>query len=397
MIEPVNWAATRERIPSDRRRINLNAGTLSPTPRPVVEAVERLRGQMHANGTEFFVCILPPAIQEARRRLAAYLNGSAAGLLLLPNVTFAINIAIDSLPLKPGEEVLLTDHEYGALRLAWARRAAATGAVMRTVEIPPDVGSPEEVVRRVEAAMTPRTRVLFFSHVTSPTGLVLPAAELCALARGRGIWSVVDGAHAPGMIPVDLEEIAADLYGANCHKWMMAAPGSGFLYAAPEVRPLLRPPVGSWGLDYAAERCDEDSDWGGSFWQRSFEYLGIYDRCPQCSIPAALDFREQIGQANVDVRIAELTRYARGRLTNAGLRCVTPTDRRLAGAMLCFDYHKVPEPTWLNAPWWESRRIIAPVTNVGDRYFLRIGCAWFNTEAEIDALAEVLERDRRST
>lgn len=391
-----DWAVFRALLLPIPGRINLNAGTLSPTPRPVIEAAERLRAQMHANGTEFFVSRLPPAIQEARRRLAAYLNCDAEGLLLLPNVTFAMNIAIDSLPLKAADEVMLTDHEYGAMKLAWARRAKETGAVLKVVEIPPQIASPQEIVARMEAAITDRTRVLFFSHITSPTGLILPAIELCAMARRHGAWSIVDGAHAPGMIAVDLAAIGADLYGANCHKWMMAAPGSGFLHAVENVRRLLRPPVASWGLDYLESRHGEDSEWGGTFWQRSFEYMGIYDRCPQCTIPAAIDFREQIGQANVDARVAELARHARERLADAGLRCISADDPRLTGAILSFDYHKVPDPTWINVPWWQSRKIVAPVTNIGERFFLRICCAWFNTEDDLDALAAVIEQERSS-
>lgn len=391
MTSSIDWAAFRSLVPSLPGRINLNAGTLSPTPRPVVEAVESMRASMHANGTEFVVDMLPPLVQASRQRLADYLNCDAAGLLLLPNVTFAMNIAIDSLPLEPGDEVLLTSQEYGAMKLGWARRAKATGAVVRFVEIPPDPASPAEVVDRVAAALTDRTRVLFFSHITSPTGLILPAAELCVLARSRGIVSVVDGAHAPGMIPVDLKRIGADLYGANCHKWMMAAPGSGFLHAARDLRGVLRPPIASWGMDYALDRLDADSDWGGSFWQRSFEYMGIIDRCPQCSVPAALDFRERIGQANVDARVAELRRYARRRLGEAGLNCVSRDDPRLTGAMLLFDYHEVPEPSWRNAPWWSARKIVAPITGHNGRFFVRVCCAWFNTEEEIDALAEVVE------
>jgi isopenicillin-N epimerase len=277
------------------------------------------------------------------------------------------------------------------MKLAWARRAQATGAVVRFVEIPPDPQSPEDIIERVAAALTDRTRVLFFSHITSPTGLILPAEALCALARQRGIVSVIDGAHAPGMIPVDLRRIGADLYGANCHKWMMAAPGSGFLHAAEGVRRLLRPPIASWGMDYVLDRLDEDSDWGGSFWQRSFEYMGIVDRTAQCTIPAAIDFRDAIGEANVSQRVAELTRYARRRLEGAGLKCVSRDDPRLTGAMLLFDYHEVPEPSWRNVPWWTQRKIVAPVTNHAGRYFVRVCCAWFNTEQEIDALAEVVE------
>jgi isopenicillin-N epimerase len=391
MSTSTDWAAFRAQLLPSPDRINLNAGTLSPTPRPVIEAVEALRAQMHARPTEFFVELLPPLLHESRRRLAEYLNCDTAGLLLLPNVTFAMDISIESLPLKPGDEVLLSDHEYGALRMTWNRRARETGAVLRIARIPPDVDSADEIVRRFEAQITERTSILFFSHVTSPTGLIFPAARLCALARRRGIISIVDGAHAPGMIPVDLKAIGADLYGANCHKWMMAAPGCGFLHAAAPMRSLLRPLVVSWGLEYDLARAADDSGWGGSHWHKSFEYMGIFDRCPQCTIGAALDFRAEIGQANVDARVAELTSYARERIEKAGLRCVSRNDPRLTGAMLIFDYRQVPEPTVTRTPWWESRKILAPVTSIGDRYFLRVCCAWFNTEEEIDALAQVID------
>lgn len=393
MNPSTDWAAHRALLLPSPDRINLNAGTLSPTPRPVIEAAERYRALMHARPTEFFVELLPPLLIESRRRLAEYLNCDTAGLLLLPNVTFAMDTAIESLPLKPGDEVLLTDHEYGALRMTWNRRARETGATLRIAQIPPDVASPDEIVQRIEAQITDRTRILFFSHVTSPTGLILPAAKLCTLARRRGITSIVDGAHAPGMIPVDLKAIGADLYGANCHKWMMAAPGCGFLWAAAPVRPLLRPLVTSWGLEYDALRADEESGWGGSNWHKSFEYMGIFDRCPQCTVPEAIALRQYIGQEMVDARVGELTTYARARLADAGLRCVSPDDDQLTGAMLIFDYRAVPEPTVTRTPWWQARKILAPVTNLGERFFLRICCAWFNTEEEIDALAEVIERE----
>ena len=385
----MDWQAFRNLIPQRPGQINLNAGTLSPTPRPVMEATARLREEMAVNGTYFFWHQLPPLLEESRRRLASFLNVDGRRLLLLPNVTFAMNLAINALPLGEGDEVLITDQCYGAMRLALERRVARCGARIRILPLPPDPESPEAIVEVFKQAIGTRTRVLLFDHVTSPTGLVLPAAALCGLARERGLWSIVDGAHGPGLVDVDLSAIGADFYGANCHKWMMAAPGSGFLHASERAAEAMEPVVISWGSDYEAARAEADSGWGGTFWQRRFEYHGVTDRCPQATIPAALDLRERIGPGNIRRRQAELADYTRERLTAAGLRCRSPRDRRLTAAMLCFDYHAVPEPTWKNARWF-GHGIICPVNRAGDRYYLRVSCAWFNTEAEIDALARVI-------
>lgn len=379
----------RDLIPQAPGRVNLNAGTLSPTPRPVLEATTALREQMAINGTEFFWRTLPPLLQTSRGRLADFLRADASRLLLLPNVTFAMNVAIASLPLSAGDEVLATDQCYGAMLLSLNRRARAVGATVRQIELPLTPASPSEIVERFSEAITPKTRALFFSHVTSATGLILPAAELCAVARERSLWSIVDGAHAPGMVELDLSAIGADYYGANCHKWLMGAPGSGFLYCTPRAAEGLEPVVVSWGEDYGGNQASDDSGWGGSMWHKRFEYLGVYDRCPQATLPTALELREQIGENRIARRVKELTAYARDRLTRAGLTCRSPDDARLTGAMLLFDWKSTPDPTWANVPWAE-RGIECPVTHVGDRYFIRVSCAWFNTEAEIDALAAAL-------
>src|SRR5262249_39111763 len=146
----------------------------------------------------------------------------------------------------PGQ-VLMTDHEYGAMQWAWERAAARQGLTIRTFPLPITPSEPGEVVQAAEAAMTDRTRLLFFSHVLSPTGMVLPARELCAAARSRGILTVVDGAHAPAFVPLNLEEIGADFYGANCHKWLLAPTGSGFLSIGRGNEDRLEPLQVSWG------------------------------------------------------------------------------------------------------------------------------------------------------
>ena len=182
----MDWQRFRDLMPARPGQINLNAGTLSPTPRPVAEATNALRDEMACNGTYFFWEQLPPLLVESRRRLAAFLNVGPERLLLLANVTFAMNLATAALPLGEGDEVVVTDQMYGAMRMALQRRARRVGARIKTIALPPDPASPEAIVARFAAAIGPRTTCLYFDHATSPTGLVLPAADLCALARERG-------------------------------------------------------------------------------------------------------------------------------------------------------------------------------------------------------------------
>lgn len=391
----MDWQPFRSLIPQRPGQINLNAGTLSPTPRPVMEETARLRDEMAINGTWFFWHMLPPLLETSRRRLGEFLNVGTEHLLLLPNVTFAMNLAINALPLSAGDEVIVTDQCYGAMRLALEQHASRTGATLRTIHLPPHPESPEAIVELFAKAITGRTRAIFSDHVTSPTGLTLPAAEICRLARERGLWSVVDGAHAPGLVDVDLTSIDADFYGANCHKWMMGAPGSGFLHASDRAANRLEPIVVSWGSDFDPARESEDSGWGGAFWHRRLEYHGVSDRCPQATLPAALDLRDRIGQGNIRARTAELMTYCRGRLAEAGLACRSPENPAMTAGMLCFDYHALPDPSWRTAPWFDHG-IICPVNRIGDDYFLRVSCAWFITEAEIDALARVVEGNSSS-
>src|SRR5947209_3523442 len=227
------WAAARDQMILDPTIINLNTGSFGPLPTPVFERVTAIRQMLAAEPTHFFVRQLPPLLWKARERLAAYLGTVPARLVFTTNVSAAINLVASGLTLSTPGEILLTDHEYGAMHWCWERAARRQGLTLRTFPLPTMASSPGEIVEAAVRAMTPRTRLFFFSHVLSPTGLVLPAAVLCAEARRRGIVTVVDGAHAPAMIPLDVAKVGADFYTGNCHKWMLAPTGAGFLVIGP--------------------------------------------------------------------------------------------------------------------------------------------------------------------
>ena len=385
------WRDRRRQLMLAPGAAQLNAGTLSPTPRPVFDAVTRLRRLQAEGPTDFLVRQGPALIQRSRARLAAFLHADPADLLLLPNVTLAINVVAASVPLRRGDEVLMTDHEYGAMAACWRRRAAASGATVRELRLPVDVEDPGVVVEAFRRAIGRRTRVLHFSHVTCTTGLVVPAAAVCAMARRRGLVTVVDGAHAPGMVPVDLGRIGADFYGANGHKWLMAPAGCGFLHARRSRKTILRSVVTSWGWGYPPARRERDSGWGGSFWQRDFEFLGVADRTPQMVLPEVLAFRRPLGgEAAIARRVRALSDYARARLAGVGLVPATPENPALRGALLAFGIPARAART-LRERIWRRHRVETAVSSAAGRHFLRLSIGWFNTREEIDRLARAIQ------
>jgi isopenicillin-N epimerase len=218
------------------------------------------------------------------------------------------------------------------------------GLTIRTFPLPVLAETPDAIVEAAKAAMTERTRLFFFSHVLSPTGLVLPARELCQAARERGILSVIDGAHAPAFVPLDLDAINADFYGGNGHKWLLAPTGSGFLYLAPGTWDRVGPLSVSWGWRRDPARgLDEPDEHGTTPHLRYLEFEGIRDYCPWLAIPAAIDFQAEIGFDAIRARIAELVAYVRRRIGNElGLPFWTPANPALHGAMMAF---RLPDGT----------------------------------------------------
>ena len=212
----------------------LNHGSCGACPRPVFDAYQAWQLELERQPMEF-QRHLGDRLCEARQALGAYVGAQADDLVYVTNITMGLNVVAHSIPLQPGDEVLGTDHEYGAMERAWEFNCQKNSARYVRQPVPLPVGSAEEIVEAIWSGVTERTRVLFFSHITSPTAFILPAAELVRRAREAGILTVVDGAHAAGQIALDLEGLGVDFYSANCHKWMMAPKGSGFLYARREV------------------------------------------------------------------------------------------------------------------------------------------------------------------
>src|SRR5262249_20950370 len=306
---------------------------------------------------------------EPRDGAAAFLGTNPTRCVFSVNVSAAINLVASGLRLAAPGEILMTDHEYGSMVWCWERAARRQGLAIRTFPLPTMARDPRGIVAAPVRAVAPRTRPVFFSHLLSPTGLVLPAKELCAEARKRGILTVVDGAHAPAMIPLSIDDVGADFYTGNLHKWLLAPSGAGFLVIGEGNHDQLEPLQVSWG--YHADQYpigevtqstgpDGRDAYGSTPRIRFLEFEGTRDICPWLSAPEAIDFQAELGWENVRGRIAELAAYTRQVIGDTGLSLATPDVPGLHGAMTTFELPAGSDAVRLRKELW-ARRVEIPV------------------------------------
>ncbi len=388
------WTPTqaRDAMLLDPTATNLNTGSFGPLPRAVFERVTAFRHRLAEEPMDFLLREMPGHLWSAREALAAFLHGDARRLVFTANVSASINIVASGLALDGPGEILLTDHEYGAMHWCWERFAQQHGITLRTFPLPILAREPVEIIEAATAAMTPNTRLFFFSHVLSPTGMVLPAKKLCAEARQRGIITVVDGAHAPAMIDVRLDDIDADFYGANCHKWLLAPTGSGFLYLGRGNEDRLEPLQVSWGWRRENRPADERDDFGTTPRLRYYEFEGTRDICPWLTVPTAIDFQKQLGYEAIREHNESLVKYVRERFARIKeLTLATPTHPAMHGFLTAFRLPaRVNAQTWRNA-LWQRWRIEAPIVERPEGLLIRVSTHFFNTCEEIDKLSDAVE------
>jgi isopenicillin-N epimerase len=390
-MSTAKWKQAREQMLLDPHVANLNTGSFGPLPKSVFELVTELRRRLAKEPMDFLLRQAPPLLCDARKRLSAFLGADPRRLIFTANVTASVNTVAASLRLAAPGEILLTDHEYGAMHWCWQRAGQRQGLNVRTVALPAMPSSEREIVSAVAAAFTEQTRLFFTSHVLSPTGMVLPAQALCAEARRRGILTMIDGAHAPAMIPLDLSSLDCDFYGGNCHKWLLAPTGTGFLYVRQGSEHLIRPLQVSWGWHYDARCAEEPDEFGSTGWIRSFEFEGTRDPCAWLGVPAAIDFQEALGWTAIRERVATLTRHVRARLGDfAGLELATPPHPALHGFMTAFRLPVATSALTLRRSLWEKYAIEAPIIERPDALLVRVSTHFYNTEEEIDRLADAL-------
>lgn len=356
----------------------LNHGSFGATPRTVLDHQAELRARMEANPVRFFARELGPLLDETRAELAAYVGADPAGIAFVPNTTTAINVVARSLRLEPGDEILLDDHEYGAMRLLWDEIARETGAHVAVVGLPVPYTDEQQIVDAFSAAVTSRTRVLFFSHITSLSSYVLPARRLVELAHGAGALAIVDGAHAPGQIPLDLDELGADAYSGNAHKWLSAPKGAAFLYANEDARRWVRGEVVSWGWTWD----------GGDAYEQRFGWGGTRDPTAILCIPSCIEL--QRGWEAEKQRARELTVYAADALERHAARIAA--DERRAPQMVTLELRTSRAPDELWRALWHDHRIEVPVERLATLTITRVSAQVYTSAADVDALVAALDR-----
>ena len=385
-----NWESIRKQMMLDPTVINLNTGSFGPSPRCVFDRATELRARLAEEPMDFLVRQAGPLLWQARTDLANFLSADPKRLVFTANVSSSINTIANSLTLTRPGDILLTDHEYGAMHWCWDRYAQRNGMTLRTFPLPVTTEDPEAIVSAAISAMSTKTRLLFFSHVLSPTGLVLPAKRLCEEARKRGIETVIDGAHAPAMIPLSLDDISCDFYGANCHKWLLAPIGSGFLYFGRGNETRLQPTQVSWGWKVPSHQPNERNLFGATHRIYQFEFEGTRDPCAWLSVSEAIAFQQQIGWQHIRERNESLVRYAHQRVGDVlGFVPWTPRHPQLHGFLTAFRLPAGIEAQVLRDYLWE-KRIEVPIVERPDCLLLRISTHFYNTRDEIDSLVDVL-------
>ncbi len=383
----------------------LNHGSFGACPRPVFEAYQTWQRELERQPVEFLGRRFDTLMRTAREALGAYLNADRDDLVYVPNATTGLNVVAHSLPLQPGDEVVSTDQEYGALDRTWRFVCGKRGASYVNKSIPLPVQSKDEVVEAVWAGVSPRTRVLFLSHVTSPTAITLPITELIDRARAASILTVVDGAHVPGQIPLDLTELGADFYAGNCHKWLCAPKGAGFLYARREMQGLLEPLIVSWGWNRdtcfapagsrgpAEERRvpPGSAEQGGpSRFIKEQQWQGTHDPAAYLSVPAAIQFQAEHDWPWVRAECHELLREARRRIEElTGLPAICPDSPEWYTQMAAFPLPPCDGPAFQRR-LYEEYHVEVPVMDWNGRHYLRVSVQGYNTPEDVEALIAAL-------
>jgi isopenicillin-N epimerase len=375
----------KEHFLLDPQVIFLNHGSFGATPLPVFEAYQTWQRQLERQPVQFIVHELNTHLTAARHAMGAYIHADPDDLIFVPNATFGVNIVARSLALAPGDEILASDHEYGACENVWDFLCRKTGAVYKRHPIPLPLPTPDEWIEHFWQGVTPRTKVIFLSHLTSPTAATFPVQAVCARARAEGILTLIDGAHAPGQLPLEMEALGADFYTGNAHKWMMTPKGSAILYARREVQPLIEPLVVGWGWSGVPEFHT------GSRFLDHHQWLGTNDISAYLTIPAAIRFMEEYNWDSVRADCHALLTSTLTRLTAlTGLPSAycSPNDyAQLAIAPL----PPVNDLLALKQRLYADYKIEIPLINWHERHFVRISVQGYNTQADLDRLVEALE------
>jgi isopenicillin-N epimerase len=345
--EDAYWSALRKQflIPDDE--VYLNNGTVGSSPLPVLQAVVECyhdAERLAQHDPEDYPIWGYAAWNDFRDPLAKFVGCTRDEIALLRNATEANSYIANGVDLKAGDEVLMTDQEHPGGEHPWNLRAKRYGIVVKKITLPKPVPDPAMVLNLFSEAITSRTKVIFFSHITTVTGVVLPAKRICALARSKGILSAVDGAHVPGMMKLDLHDLGCDMYSSSPHKWLQATKGTGFLYVRDEVIDRLWNTIATEGWDDKKIRAER------------FQRIGSSNVPALCGLRAAIDLANTIGIERIEKRHRANADYILAEMTKRGALSWTSPDPALRCGIATVNVAPVTMPgaeNWL----WSQRKI----------------------------------------
>jgi len=379
MQPPLLGAPVRHEWTLDPDFLTVNHGSFGATPRAVLAVQEDWRRRMQAQPTRFTQVVLPDALRAAAERLARFMGAEGKDLGFLENATVGCNAVLRSHRLQPGDEVLVLTHGYGAVRNTVRYVTELAGARMTEAAVPFPNPDADGVIAGLLAAITPRTRLVVLDHITSPSALVLPIERMVAACHERGVPVLVDGAHGPGQVGVDLPAIGADWYVGNCHKWLCAPTGSAFIWAAPDRQEGLHPVTISHGYD---KGFLEEFDWTGT---RDFSAF--------LAVPAAIDFHARLGGEALRARNVALADEATALLARR-LNTEIGASGSLAGAMGVVRLPVAGDITAERARILRGRlleaKTDAPLHVMAGSIWLRLSAHAYNEPADYERLAEVV-------
>ncbi|RJG53940.1 aminotransferase class V-fold PLP-dependent enzyme [Sphingobium terrigena] len=381
--EDAYWAALRQQflIPADV--VNLNVGTVGSSPRPVLKAIFdgfETSEQMTQAGSEDYPIWGYGSWGAYRKPFADFMGATVDQMAILRNCTEANSYVANGFDMKLGDEVLMSDEEHGSGEMPWMLRQRRYGVVVKKFAMPKPPKDAADILNRINDAITPRTRIIFVSHISTATGVVLPAKDIAALARSKGILSAFDGAHAPGMIKVDLNDIGCDIYTGSMHKWLFATKGTGFLYLRDEdVMDRVWSTVVTGGYDDPTRKADR--------------YMQIGSSCipTLMGLNAATGLANAIGMDRIEARNRMLADYIHDQMMKRGAQSWTSPDPALRGAIATVNVPPVQRmelQDWL----WTNHKVRI---RGGAPSKLRLATPYFLSKADIDRFLGLFDEFRK--
>ena len=367
----------------------LNFGSFGACPQPIFDEYQLLQRELEKDPVQFITSVGPKLLNESLNSLSHFLNCSSEDLIFTPNPTYAINLVIQSLNLDPGDEILTTNLEYGAMDYTWQHYAMKRGwnYIRQSISLP--LTTEQKIEEEFWKGWSPKTKVVFISQITSSTALILPVKKICAEAKKRGLICIVDGAHVPGHIPLDLTELDVDYYTGACHKWLMTPKGCSFLHVKNSKNNPLEPLIVSWGYHHLPQSSNR--------FQELHQFVGTNDFTAYLTLPKALSFRTEM-KWDEHARISQqrTLEWAPVIAEVLSSRPLAPLNENFIGQMASFPI-STPEPIALKTHLYMKYRLQLPIMEHHGQIFLRYSIQPFVEDTTMEYLVNTLKTIRRET